>query len=97
MSALTPKDLEGFRLKAKQEYPNFGSRQIKKLFAYLDEQIARAEKAERERSKLIDRIIPSDCPRGVVDCTERKPGACDKCWLEWAEQPGEGYSFEGAI
>lgn len=52
MSALTPKELADFRWKAKQQYPNFGSRQIKKLFAHLDEQIARAEQAEHERGWL---------------------------------------------
>ena len=48
-TTLTRKELEYFRSKAAQEYPNFGSQQIKKLMAYLDEQIARAEKAEAER------------------------------------------------
>ncbi|MDR2488457.1 MAG: hypothetical protein LBD42_03050 [Desulfovibrio sp.] len=92
MSALTPKELADFRWKVKQEYPNFGRRQIKKLFAYLDEQIARVEQAEAERDWLVNKIVEMGeghehavCPALDTPCAPASYD-CTICWNKAATE-----------
>lgn len=88
MTDLTQKELEEFRHKAQQPYPNFGSRQAKKLFAFLDATIARAGQAEAERDALAE-YFDDTCPHMLLDAwicepCNPDPGKAKACWLLYA-------------
>lgn len=86
-NTLTPKELADFRWKAQQQFPNFGSRQAKKLMAYLDEVIA-------QRNVLARRLMEDNTsleyghefPEGFIPrFAPETDSHAVTFWLEWAE------------